>query len=204
MIMEDAYEYLSSFIATLYGVLDPALFVLSGSVALKIPGFIEEIEKRAKEKKFWSYAGPALIILIILGLIIASVLDSKRLSSKDTSTDSVSASSASAETESTSQTSSDTAYQTDTSLSVKDGDKINIDYVGSVDGVEFEGGNDKGKRRRLTIGSHTYIDDFEEQLIGHHPGEEVDVTVTFPDDYREESLAGKEALFKVTINGIYE
>ena len=50
MIMEDAYEYLSSFIATLYGVLDPELFVLSGSVALKIPGFIEEIEKRAKEK----------------------------------------------------------------------------------------------------------------------------------------------------------
>ena len=164
----------------------------------------EKQEKRAKEKKFWSYAGPALIILIILGLIIASVLDSKRLSSKDTSTDSVSASSASAETESTSQTSSDTAYQTDTSLSVKDGDKINIDYVGSVDGVEFEGGNTKGNGANLTIGSHTYIDDFEEQLIGHHPGEEVDVTVTFPDDYREESLAGKEALFKVTINGIYE
>ena len=52
MIMEDAYEYLSSFIATLYGVLDPELFVLSGSVALKIPGFIEEIEKRAKEKVY--------------------------------------------------------------------------------------------------------------------------------------------------------
>lgn len=93
---------------------------------------------------------------------------------------------------------------TDTSLEVKDGDTVNIDYVGSIDGVEFAGGNTQGMGTQLVIGSHSYIDDFEEQLIGHKVGEEVDVLVTFPEDYGKEDLNGKEALFKVVINGIYE
>ena len=84
------------------------------------------------------------------------------------------------------------------------GDTVNIDYVGSIDGVEFQGGNTNGSGADLVIGSHTYIDDFEEQLIGHHPGDSVDVTVTFPEDYGKDELNGKEALFKVTINGIYK
>ena len=87
---------------------------------------------------------------------------------------------------------------------VQEGDVVNIDYVGSIDGVEFEGGNTKGNGADLVIGSHTYIDDFEEQLIGHHPGDSVDVTVTFPEDYGKDELNGKEALFKVTVNGIYK
>ena len=66
-IMEDAYEYLSSFIATLYGKLDPELFVLSGSVALKIPGFIEEIEKRAKGKVYDALKGNVKIVPAALG-----------------------------------------------------------------------------------------------------------------------------------------
>ena len=66
-IMEDAYEYLSSFIATLYGILDPELFVLSGSVALKIPGFIEEIEKRAKGKVYDALKGNVKIVPAALG-----------------------------------------------------------------------------------------------------------------------------------------
>ena len=56
----------------------------------------------------------------------------------------------------------------------------------------------------LTIGSGRYIDDFEEQLIGHHVGETVTVNVTFPEDYSSEELQGKDARFEVTINGIYE
>lgn len=106
--------------------------------------------------------------------------------------------------ENTSGQEQSTGYSKDTSLTIKDGDTVNIDYVGSVDGVEFEGGNTNGAGTDLTIGSNTYIDDFEEQLIGHHPGDLVDVTVTFPEDYGQENLNGKEALFKVTINGIYE
>lgn len=93
---------------------------------------------------------------------------------------------------------------TDTSLEIQDGDTVNIDFVGSIDGVEFEGGNTQGDGADLTIGSGTYIDDFEEQLIGAHPGDEVDVVVTFPENYGNEELNGKEALFKVTVNGIYE
>ena len=163
-------------------------------------------ERRAKEreheakvahyKKIWSWAGPALIVVVIVGLIIASVLDSKRLSAKSASEDTSTASSAS--------TSASASLQTDTSLTIEDGDTVNIDYVGSIDGVEFEGGNTKGNGADLVIGSHTYIDDFEEQLIGQHPGDSVDVTVTFPEDYGKDELNGKEALFKVTINGIYK
>lgn len=92
----------------------------------------------------------------------------------------------------------------DTTEAIKDGDTVNIDFVGSVDGEEFEGGSTEGGGYDLTIGSMEFIDDFEEQLIGHHVGEEVSVEVTFPEDYSNDpSLAGKEAVFEVTINGIY-
>lgn len=91
----------------------------------------------------------------------------------------------------------------DNSLVIKDGDTVNIDYVGSIDGVEFEGGNSNGEGYDLEIGSGSFIDNFEEQLIGHKPGEDVTVTVTFPDDYSSTDLAGKEADFAVTIHGIY-
>ena len=97
----------------------------------------------------------------------------------------------------------DTAYNTDTSLVVADGDTVNIDYVGTVDGVEFDGGSTNGAGTDLVIGSGSYIDDFEEQLIGAHPGDTVEVNVTFPDDYTAD-LAGQDAVFTVTINGIYE
>lgn len=90
---------------------------------------------------------------------------------------------------------------TDEQLEIADGDEVNIDYVGTVDGIEFEGGNSGGEGYDLTIGSGSFVDDFEQQLIGHKPGEEVTVEVTFPDDYNEE-MAGKDAVFAVTINGI--
>lgn len=93
--------------------------------------------------------------------------------------------------------------QSDTALTAADGDTLNIDYVGTVDGVEFEGGNTNGAGADLTLGSGTYVDDFEDQLIGSHPGDQVVVTVTFPEDYSSADLAGKEAKFDVTVNGIY-
>lgn len=89
----------------------------------------------------------------------------------------------------------------DVSLEIADGDTVNIDYVGTVDGAPFEGGNSGGAGSNLTIGSGAFIDNFEEQLIGHKPGEEITVNVTFPENYDEE-LAGKEASFAVTIHGI--
>ena len=96
------------------------------------------------------------------------------------------------------------SYSTDTSLTVKDGDTVNIDYVGKIDGTAFDGGSTNGQGTDLEIGSGSYIDDFEDQLVGAHPGDEVEVTVTFPDDYGAADLAGKEAVFDVTVNGIYE
>ncbi|MCL2153295.1 MAG: FKBP-type peptidyl-prolyl cis-trans isomerase [Oscillospiraceae bacterium] len=86
---------------------------------------------------------------------------------------------------------------------VADGDTVNIDYVGSVDGVEFEGGSTDGMGTDVTIGVTEYIDDFLEQLIGHMPGETFDVNVTFPDSYpMNPDLENAEAVFVTTINYI--
>lgn len=98
-------------------------------------------------------------------------------------------------------------YATDeqiTDRAAADGDTVNIDYVGSIDGVEFSGGNTQGNGADLTLGSKTYIDDFEDQIVGHMPGETFDVVVTFPEDYGNEDLNGKEAVFKTTLNYIKE
>lgn len=84
---------------------------------------------------------------------------------------------------------------------VREGDVANIDYEGSIDGVLFDGGSAKGYD--LEIGSNTFIDGFEEGLIGSKVGDTVDVNVTFPDSYvNNPDLAGKPALFKVTVNYI--
>jgi len=83
---------------------------------------------------------------------------------------------------------------------VQDKDQAVIDFEGFVDGVAFEGG--KGTDYPLTIGSHSFIDTFEDQLIGKNIGDEVEVNVTFPEDYQSADLAGKAAMFKVKIKEI--
>ena len=85
---------------------------------------------------------------------------------------------------------------------VKDGDMAVIDYEGFVDGEAFDGG--KGDNYPLTIGSNTFIPGFEEQLIGAELDKEVEVNVTFPEDYQESTLAGKPAVFKCTVREIKE
>lgn len=90
-----------------------------------------------------------------------------------------------------------------TSGTAKMGDTVNIDFVGSIDGVEFEGGNSNGQGYDITLGSGTFIDDFEDQIAGHKVGDKFDVKATFPDDYSPNpDLAGKEAVFAVTLNSI--
>ena len=83
---------------------------------------------------------------------------------------------------------------------VQDKDIIKLDYEGSVDGVPFEGG--KAEDAELVIGSHTFIDNFEEQLIGMNIGDEKEINVTFPEEYHAENLKGKAAVFKCKINAI--
>lgn len=85
---------------------------------------------------------------------------------------------------------------------VKDGDMTVIDFEGFIDGEAFEGG--KGENYPLTIGSHSFIDTFEEQMIGMNIGEEKELNVTFPEDYHAENLKGKPATFKVTVKEIKE
>lgn len=92
---------------------------------------------------------------------------------------------------------------TDPAATVADGDTINLDYVGYIDDVAFDGGNTQGAGATLVIGSGNYIDDFEQQLIGYHPGDDVTVNVTFPEEYSNNpDLAGKDARFECTINSV--
>ena len=81
-------------------------------------------------------------------------------------------------------------------------DEVTLDFEGFVDGVPFEGG--KGENYKLVLGSHSFIDTFEDQLVGKNIGEDVEVNVTFPEDYQADELAGKPAVFKCKINSITE
>lgn len=97
-----------------------------------------------------------------------------------------------------------------TDRAAKDGDTVNIDYAGTVDGVAFTGGTYAGYN--LTLGSGNFIDDFEDQIVGHTPGETFDVNVTFPEGYNDSTdsagntvaLSGADAVFSVTLNYISE
>ncbi|MCD8021861.1 MAG: FKBP-type peptidyl-prolyl cis-trans isomerase [Lachnospiraceae bacterium] len=150
-------------------------------------------EEKARRRKMLMIGIPAALIAILVIYLIVSIVQPFGNSTEDETEETT--------TEEVTETAS---YSTDTSLTVEDGDTVNIDYVGSIDGVEFSGGSTDGNGTDLTIGSGAYIDDFEEQLIGYHPGDTVDVYVTFPEDYGVDELNGQEALFEVTINGIYE
>ena len=172
-------------------------------------------EQKEKTKKFLMIGLPVLVVVLFIAVIIVDAVQNS-----NTTGETASAAKSSVSNETTSKVENsvtdenenagsvieaeETTYQTDPSLTVENGDTVNIDYVGSIDGVEFSGGNTQGMGTDLVIGSGLYIDDFEEQLIGAHPGDHVTVTVTFQEDYGKEDLNGKEAVFKVTVNGIYD
>ncbi len=84
----------------------------------------------------------------------------------------------------------------------QDGDVVSINFEGFVDGEAFEGG--KSENFDLTLGSHSFIDNFEDQIVGHKIDEEFEVNVTFPEEYHAENLKGKAAMFKVKLNSIKE
>ena len=88
----------------------------------------------------------------------------------------------------------------DVERAVENGDRVVIDYSGSVDGVQFDGGT--AEEQTIVIGSNTFIPGFEEQLIGMNVGEERDITVTFPEEYHAENLAGKEAVFHIKLHNV--
>ncbi|MDD2973066.1 MAG: trigger factor [Lachnospiraceae bacterium] len=87
---------------------------------------------------------------------------------------------------------------------VQDGDQVNIDYVGKIDGEAFDGGSSSDGGYDLTIGSHALIEGFEEGLLGAKKGDTLDLNLTFPATYSKEELAGKDVVFTVTVNTIKE
>ena len=93
-------------------------------------------------------------------------------------------------------------YDKDTTSKAKSGDTVNIDFVGTVDGEEFDGGNTNGSGYDLVLGSGSFIDGFEYQIVGHKAGDTFVVKVTFPEDYGRDNLNGKDAEFKTTLNYI--
>ena len=156
-------------------------------------------ERDAKLKKAALYGIPTVVILVLV-IWVGVIMVQERKTAASTDTEAVTAT----ETTDTQEQTETETLVSDTSVAVEDGDTVNIDYVGTIDGVEFGGGNTQGQGADLTIGSGTYIDDFEEQLIGHYIGETVEVDVTFPENYGNDDLNGKNAVFEMTINGIYQ
>lgn len=163
--------------------------------------------EKDKKKKLQNRLIVGVIIAAAVVAVIAIIVSGNKSSSTASTTSSVVTSTESSATSGTSSTitaadTSSMTLNTDTSLTVAKGDTVNIDYTGYVDGKQFDGGTATGQD--LTIGSGTFIDGFEDQLIGAKVGSTVTVTVTFPEDYGVDSLNGKEATFNVKINGIYQ
>lgn len=94
-------------------------------------------------------------------------------------------------------------YSTEAGIVVELFDVINLDYVGTIDGVAFEGGSTADGGTVIKVGEAGYIDDFEEQLVGKKIGTEFDIEVTFPEEYGNAEVAGKDAVFSIRLNGIY-
>ena len=160
--------------------------------------------QKKKIKKIAAIAVPSVMILAVIILLIYFGWKDAHSSSGSEATEAV----ASTQVESTAsltetETEANTLNTTEGTV-VNAGDTVNIDYVGKIDGEEFDGGSTDGAGTDLTLGSGSYISGFEDQLEGHAVGDTVEVNVTFPDDYSATDLAGKAATFTVTINGVYQ
>ena len=96
------------------------------------------------------------------------------------------------------------AYSEEKDIVVKTADTVNIDFVGKVDGVMYEGGSTDNKGLKCQIGSDMLPGDLESKIVGHKTGETFDATVHFPDDFANEEIAGKDVVYTVTVNGMYK
>ncbi len=170
-------------------------------------------ERRAKERKKKETVKKvklgALILVVVLvvgALTYISVVEYKESKAQaSASTETTDTSDSTTETtDSSDDSSSSKTLNTTEGTVVKEGDTVNIDYTGYLDGEAFDGGSTNGAGTDLELGSGTYIDGFEEQVEGHSVGETFDIEVTFPDDYGVDSLNGQTVTFNITINGVYE
>lgn len=167
-------------------------------------------KKRARDKKIKTlknvamFGTPVILGCAFIGLLIYVGVDEKNNDKKANTTGTNTQINNEISTEPTT-TAPTPVLNTEAGLEVTEGVTVNIDYTGYIDGEKFEGGSTEAYGPAdLTIGSNSYIDGFEDGLIGHKVGETVELNLKFPDDYHNTNYAGKDVVFEVTINGIYE
>ncbi len=172
-----------------------------------------------KQLKFWVPLVATVVVVAVLVWAIAtsgsssSSSDDSSTTTESTATDSSTTDSSTTESSATDSSDTDstttedstaTTLDTTEGLEAKDGDTVNIDYTGYLDGEAFDGGSTNGAGADLELGSDTYIDGFEDGIVGHKVGETFDLNLTFPENYGNSDLAGKDVVFTVTLNGIYQ
>lgn len=156
----------------------------------------EAAAKRAKRNDILKWVAPAIVIAILVIALLAALFGR--------STRNAQTADETAASESVQPSAESTTLDTTEGLEAQDGDLVNIDYVGYLDGVAFDGGSTNGNGADLKLGSHTYIEGFEEGIVGHKVGETFDLNLTFPENYHSADLAGKAVVFATTLNGIYK
>lgn len=175
----------------------------------------EERERKEKKQKIFrtvAYWGPVVLAVIAVIVVVVAIATSGRngnsdLEAGDDSEIEVEINSEDVTDDTSTAVSEDQAgstLSTEAGLEAKNGDKVNIDFVGKMDGKEFEGGSSQGAGYDLVLGSNTFIAGFEDGVVGHKVGETFDLNLKFPDDYGNQQLAGKDVVFTTTLNGIYQ
>ena len=166
----------------------------------------KKAEKRAaviKRLKFWVPVIAVVIVVVVLVWAVATSGNGSSSSDTQSGTESTSTSTSAQDTQSTSE--SEKTLDKTEGVAAQNGDTVNIDYTGYLDGTAFKGGSTNGSGADLELGSGTYIDGFEDGIVGHTVGETFDLNLTFPETYpNNPDLAGKEVVFTVTLNGIYK
>lgn len=166
--------------------------------------------REARKKKALKIAGIAIVAAVVLSIFgavfVSAVKNAKQALAEnaeatETTETTISAADKDA-ADSASDSSSGPVLDTETGLVAENGDTVNIAFTGYLDGEAFDGGSSDSYD--LELGSGTFIDGFEEGVMGHAIGDTFDLNLTFPDNYGNSDLAGKDVVFTVTLNGIYE
>lgn len=168
----------------------------------------EKAEKKAKVVNLMKFWVPVVAVVVVVIVLIWAVATSGGSSSKGaagTQAASQTTESQASETQSSDSQTKAATLNTEPDTVAENGDKVNIDYTGYMDGEKFEGGSTDGQGTDLVLGSGSYIDGFEDGVVGHKVGETFDLNLKFPDDYKlNTELAGKDVTFEVTLNGVYK
>lgn len=164
----------------------------------------EKAEKKAKVVNLLKFWVPVVVVIVLIWAVATSGGSSSK-GTDDTQAASQTTESQASETQSSDSQTEAATLNTEVDTVAENGDKVNIDYTGYMDGEKFEGGSTDGQGTDLVLGSGSYIDGFEDGVVGHKVGETFDLNLKFPDDYKVNTeLAGKDVTFEVTLNGVYK